>query len=75
MEKGVWKFEIVLGLLFICFFGRQPLKQGVWRFEIVLGLFSFGRQPLEKGIRRFEIALGLFSNFLGGNPLEKASFL
>ena len=35
LEKGVWRFEIALGL-FEYIFGWQPLEKGVWRFEIAL---------------------------------------
>ena len=28
-------------LVFLHFFGRQPLEKGVWRFQVALGLFIF----------------------------------
>ena len=51
MEKGVWRFEIALGLFFYIFFWRQPLEKGVWRCEVALGLFFdfFGWQAFGKG--------------------------
>ena len=80
-EGGPWKrksgsLRLLWDYFLMNFYRRQALKNAVWRFEIALRLFSFfWSQALKKGVWRFEIALGLFSNFLGGNPLEKGSFL
>ena len=62
-EKGVWRFEIALGLFFVFFWGGQALEKGIHRFEIALGFFLmnfYWRQALKNAVWRFEIALGFF---------------
>ena len=48
MKKGVFRFEIALGLFFHFFLRKQALKKGVWRSEIALEHF-FWEASLGKG--------------------------
>ena len=63
MEKGVWRFEIALGLFFYIFFGGNPWKRESGDLRLLWDYFFFGWQPLQKGIRRFEIASVIFYFF------------
>ena len=70
LEKGVWRFEIALGLFFYIWW--QPLEKGVWRFKIALGLF-FLVATLGKGSLEIWDCFGIIIFFFGGNPWKKES--
>ena len=74
MEKGVWRFEIVLGLFEYIFGWQLWEKESPGDLRLLWDYFSIfflGWRPLEKGVWRFEIVLGLFEYIFGWQPLEK----
>ena len=81
MEKGVWRFEIALGI-FLFFFRRQPLEKGDWRFEVALRLFLYfflGGNPWKKESADLRLLWDYFFYFFGwqafGKVYDKYIFL
>jgi len=72
-EKGVWRFEIALGLFLFFFGGGKPWKRESIDLRLLWDYFLknfYRRQALKNAVWKFEIALGFFDFFFRRQALK-----